>query len=96
MAAASSSASRRTAFRCSKQRIQQLRSDQAALANGIELPYACKGGVCGTCRCKRLSGEVDMDANYSLEDYELARGFILSCQSFPVSDTLTLDFDQET
>jgi len=68
----------------------------AALANGIELPYACKGGVCGTCRCKRLSGEVDMDANYSLEDYELARGFILSCQSFPVSDSLTLDFDQET
>jgi ring-1,2-phenylacetyl-CoA epoxidase subunit PaaE len=68
----------------------------AALEQGIELPYACKGGVCGTCRCKRVQGEVDMDANYSLEDYELARGFVLSCQSFPVTDALTVDFDQET
>jgi ring-1,2-phenylacetyl-CoA epoxidase subunit PaaE len=68
----------------------------AALEQGIELPYACKGGVCGTCRSKVLKGEVDMDANYSLEDYELARGFVLTCQSFPISDTLTLDLDQET
>lgn len=68
----------------------------AALASGIELPYACKGGVCGTCRCKRVQGEVDLDNQFALEDYELARGFILSCQSFPVSDTITLDFDQET
>jgi len=68
----------------------------AALAHGIELPYACKGGVCGTCRCKRVHGEVDLDNQFALEDYELARGFILSCQSFPVSDRLTLDFDQET
>ena len=68
----------------------------AALAQGIELPYACKGGVCGTCRCKRVHGEVDLDNQFALEDYELARGFILSCQSFPVSDRLTLDFDQET
>lgn len=68
----------------------------AALEQGIELPYSCKGGVCGTCRCKVLNGEVDMDANYSLEDYELARGFVLSCQSFPMTDTLTVDLDQET
>lgn len=68
----------------------------AALEYGIELPYACKGGVCGTCRCKLVKGEVDMDANYSLEDYELARGFILSCQSFPVTDELLIDLDQET
>ena len=68
----------------------------AALASGIELPYACKGGVCGTCRCKRLDGEVELDNQFALEDYELARGFILSCQSFPVSDAVTLDFDQET
>ncbi|MBA4287321.1 MAG: phenylacetate-CoA oxygenase/reductase subunit PaaK [Xanthomonadaceae bacterium] len=68
----------------------------AALGQGIELPYACKGGVCGTCRCKRVQGDVDLDNQFALEDYELARGFILSCQSFPVSDTLTLDFDQET
>lgn len=68
----------------------------AALEHGIELPYACKGGVCSSCRCKLVKGEVDMDANYALEDYELARGFILSCQSFPVTDELLIDFDQET
>lgn len=67
----------------------------AALAQGIELPYSCKGGVCSTCRCKVVEGEVDMDANFALEDYEVARGFVLSCQSYPVSDTLVLDFDQE-
>ena len=68
----------------------------AALAQGVELPYSCKGGVCSTCRCKVVEGEVDMDANFALEDYEVARGFVLSCQSFPVSDRLVLDFDQET
>lgn len=68
----------------------------SALARGIELPYSCKGGVCSTCRCKVIEGEVDMDANFALEDYEVERGFILSCQSFPVSDTLLIDFDQET
>jgi ring-1,2-phenylacetyl-CoA epoxidase subunit PaaE len=68
----------------------------SALAQGIELPYSCKGGVCSTCRCKVIEGEVDMDANFALEDYEVARGFILSCQSFPVSDRLVIDFDQET
>lgn len=68
----------------------------AALEQGLELPYSCKGGVCGTCRCKLVKGEVDMDANYSLEDYELARGFVLSCQSFPVTDELLVDLDQET
>lgn len=68
----------------------------AALEQGVELPYACKGGVCSTCRCKLVRGEVDMDAAFALEDYEIARGFILTCQSFPVSDELLLDFDQET
>ena len=68
----------------------------SALAQGIELPYSCKGGVCSTCRCKVIEGEVDMDANFALEDYEVARGFVLSCQSYPVSDRLVLDFDQET
>ena len=68
----------------------------AALEQGIELPYSCKGGVCGTCRCKLIKGEVDMDANYSLEDYEVARGFVLTCQSFPITDTLLIDLDQET
>lgn len=68
----------------------------SALAQGIELPYSCKGGVCSTCRCKVIEGEVDMDANFALEDYEVARGFVLCCQSFPVSDNLVIDFDQET
>jgi len=68
----------------------------SALAQGIELPYSCKGGVCSTCRCKVIEGEVDMDANFALEDYEVARGFVLCCQSFPVTDKLVIDFDQET
>jgi ring-1,2-phenylacetyl-CoA epoxidase subunit PaaE len=64
------------------------------LRNGIELPYSCKGGVCSTCRCKLVDGEVDMDVNFALEDYEVARGFILACQSYPVTDRVTIDFDQ--
>lgn len=68
----------------------------AALEEGIDLPYSCKGGVCGTCRAKLLEGEVDMDANYSLEDYEVARGFVLTCQSFPITDSIQIDLDQET
>lgn len=67
-----------------------------ALDQGVELPYSCKGGVCSTCRCKVVSGEVDMDVNFALEDYEVARGFILACQSYPISEQLTLDYDQET
>ena len=66
----------------------------AGLRQGIELPYSCKGGVCSTCRCKLVSGEVDMDVNFALEDYEVARGFILACQSYPATDRVTVDFDQ--
>lgn len=66
----------------------------AALRNGIELPYSCRAGVCSTCRCRVIAGEVDMDVNYALEDYEVARGFVLACQSYPVTAHLTLDFDQ--
>ncbi|EIT71617.1 1,2-phenylacetyl-CoA epoxidase subunit PaaE [Hydrocarboniphaga effusa] len=68
----------------------------AALEQGVELPYSCKGGVCSTCRCKMTKGEVDMDVNFALEDYEVARGFILTCQSYPIADDLVLDFDQES
>lgn len=68
----------------------------SALSQGLDLPYSCKGGVCSTCRCKVVEGEVDMDANFALEDYEVARGFVLSCQSFPVTDRVLIDFDQET
>ncbi len=67
----------------------------AALHRGIDLRHSCKSGVCATCRSKLVEGQVDMDANYALEDYELARGFILTCQSYPVTDHVTVDFDQD-
>jgi len=66
----------------------------AGLRQGIELPYSCKGGVCSTCRCRLVTGEVDMDVNFALEDYEVERGFILACQSYPATDKVTVDFDQ--
>jgi ring-1,2-phenylacetyl-CoA epoxidase subunit PaaE len=65
----------------------------AGLRAGLEMRWSCKGGVCSTCRCKVLEGEVEMDVNYALEDYEVARGFVLSCQSFPLTDKVVLDFD---
>ena len=66
----------------------------AGLRAGIDMRYSCKSGVCSTCRCKLVEGKVEMDVNYALEDYEVARGFVLSCQSFPVTDKVVIDFDQ--
>ena len=66
-----------------------------ALRSGIDARYSCKSGVCSTCRAKLVSGQVDMDANYALEDYEVARGFVLCCQSYPVSKAITVDFDAQ-
>jgi ring-1,2-phenylacetyl-CoA epoxidase subunit PaaE len=65
----------------------------AALKNGADLPYACKGGVCSTCRAKLVEGEVEMEVNYSLEKDEVANGFVLTCQSHPKTDTVVIDFD---
>ncbi len=65
----------------------------AAQATRTDLPFACKGGVCGTCRALVRDGEVDMRRNYALEKAEVEAGFVLTCQSFPVSDTVTVDFD---
>ena len=65
----------------------------AGLRQGLDLPYSCKGGVCSTCRVLLLEGEVDMDVHYALEDYEIARGFILMCQSYPVTDTIGINVD---
>lgn len=65
----------------------------AALENALDAPYACKAGVCSTCKCKILEGEVEMVANHALEDYEVAQGYVLSCQSFPVSDRVVVDYD---
>ena len=58
-----------------------------------DLPFACKGGVCGTCRAKVTSGEVRMRRNFALDKSELAAGFVLTCQSLPVTDTATVDYD---
>ena len=66
----------------------------AALRVRSDAPYACKGGVCGTCRAKLVSGTVEMEQHYALEDSELAAGFVLACQSHPRSDRVVLDFDQ--
>ncbi len=65
----------------------------AALRHGIDVPYSCRSGVCGTCRATLTSGEVDIDVNYALEDYEIARGAILMCQSYPITDTITINAD---
>ena len=65
----------------------------AAQASRSDLPFACKGGVCGTCRAKVTEGEVDMRRNYALEPTEVEAGFVLTCQSYPVGDRVTVDFD---
>lgn len=65
----------------------------AALAAGADLPYACKGGVCSTCKCKVMEGSVNMKINYALEEKEVANNFVLSCQAVPTSDIVKVDFD---
>ena len=66
----------------------------AALEQGADLPFACKGGVCCTCRAKLIEGKVNMDVNYSLEEEEIAEGLILTCQSHPLTDRIVVDFDE--
>ncbi|WP_294220120.1 2Fe-2S iron-sulfur cluster-binding protein [uncultured Shimia sp.] len=66
----------------------------AARANTMDAPYACKAGVCSTCKCRLIEGEVEMMTNHALEDYEVEKGFILSCQSYPVTDKVVVDYDQ--
>jgi len=58
-----------------------------------DLPFACKGGVCGTCRALVKEGTVDMRRNYALEEAETAAGFVLTCQSYPVSAEVSVDYD---
>ena len=65
----------------------------AALKSGADLPYACKGGVCCTCRAKVIEGEVDMEVNYALEKEEVAQGFVLTCQAHPKTERVFIDFD---
>ncbi|MGR8920340.1 MAG: 1,2-phenylacetyl-CoA epoxidase subunit PaaE [Gammaproteobacteria bacterium] len=66
----------------------------AALDAGIDLPFACKGGACATCKAKVVEGEVEMDVHHALEDAELAAGYVLTCQAHPVSENVVIDFDQ--
>ena len=65
----------------------------AAQSAGMDLPFSCAGGMCCTCRCKIVEGKAEMDVNYSLQDWEIEAGFTLACQTRPVSETLSLDFD---
>lgn len=63
-----------------------------AMAAGADLPFACKGGVCCTCRCKIISGTVQMKVNYALDETEVAKGLILSCQAVPTSKKVVVEF----
>lgn len=66
----------------------------AAIANHLDAPYSCKAGVCSTCRCKVLEGEVEMAVNHALEDYEVRAGYVLSCQATPISDRVVVTYDE--
>jgi len=65
----------------------------AALEQGADVPYSCKGGMCCTCKAKLLEGEVEMDVNYTLEQEEIDAGFILTCQSHPRTEKVVVDYD---
>ena len=65
----------------------------AALKQGADLPFACKGGVCCTCKARLIQGEVDMEVHWGLEEEEIEQGYILTCQSHPKTETVVVDFD---
>ncbi|MES2847610.1 MAG: 1,2-phenylacetyl-CoA epoxidase subunit PaaE [Bacteroidota bacterium] len=64
-----------------------------ALKQGADLPFACKGGVCCTCKAKLVEGKVEMDVHWGLEEEEIKQGYILTCQSHPVTERVVIDFD---
>lgn len=66
----------------------------AALEANLDAPYACKAGVCSTCRCKVIEGEAEMAMNHALEDYEVRAGYVLSCQAFPLTDKIVVSYDE--
>lgn len=65
----------------------------AALGAGADLPFACKGGVCSTCKCEIIDGHVEMKINYALDDKEVAQNLVLSCQAVPTTEKVKVDFD---
>jgi len=81
---------RRSSFRLKGNDVPVL---EAALTVRSDAPFACRGGVCGTCRAKLIEGAVDMDTNYALEPEEIEAGYVLTCQSHPTTDKVVLDFD---
>ncbi len=66
----------------------------AAAREGMDVPFSCKSGVCSTCRCKLVEGEVRMDKNFALDKAEVAAGFILSCQAHPLTERVVISFDE--
>ena len=63
------------------------------MKQGADLPFACKGGVCCTCKAKLTEGEVSMDVHWGLEDEEVEKGYILTCQSHPKTERVVVDYD---
>jgi ring-1,2-phenylacetyl-CoA epoxidase subunit PaaE len=77
----------------------QFRRDQPSIldcasAAGLEVPFSCTSGVCGTCRAKLIEGEVRMERNFALDKHQVAAGFILTCQAHPLTDRVVLSFDE--
>jgi ring-1,2-phenylacetyl-CoA epoxidase subunit PaaE len=77
----------------------EFRKDQpsildAASAAGMEVPFSCTSGVCGTCRAKLVEGEVRMERNFALDKAEVAGGFVLTCQAHPLTERVVLSFDE--
>ena len=65
-----------------------------ALRAGLDLPYSCRAGVCCTCRARVLEGQVQMERNFTLEDWEMKKGFVLSCQARPLTPKLVISYDE--
>jgi len=67
---------------------------QAAIEHDLDAPFSCQAGVCASCKARVVEGEVEMIANHALEDYEVEQGYVLTCQCYPVSDRVVVDYDQ--
>ena len=67
----------------------------AGMSHGMDLPYSCKGGVCSTCKALLVEGEVDQDITHGLEESDLKRGYILTCQAHPISEKVVVNFDEK-
>ncbi|MEK6615722.1 MAG: 2Fe-2S iron-sulfur cluster-binding protein, partial [Bacteroidota bacterium] len=65
----------------------------SAIEHGVDAPFACKGAVCATCRAKLLEGKIHMNKNFAITDSEVAEGFILTCQSHPITSVVKVDYD---